>query len=330
MQELNKSAFNNNSPSTTFMTHRYYPKETLKMKKMNILSIAIVIVTTIFSFSSCAFIEATNQTSTPQDKYELMREAETLKKQGDGSMNQENYEEAIEYYTEAIGLYIDALSMPAQLYSSAYIQDRTGERGGTSDYQINQRILERDRATDNDIHNILPALYLARGTCYYMLEDFNEALEDYDKVVSSLPTFGYVYKLRSLIYIEKEEYGKAFVEINKALKYTPDDAGAFFIRANVYRRMGNYDDAMADYTSAITFDSSSKTYYYHRGSLYAHHFEDYNKAIADFNVAITLDPNMADAYYKRGNAYENIGNLEQAQKDWDKALALDPNIADSL
>ncbi len=69
--------------------------------------------------------------------------------------------------------------------------------------------------------------YLNRGNVYRKLKQYNQAIEDYNKVISLKPDFALVY----------------------------NNCGV------VFGTLGNYDEEIADYTIAIQYDSTSAEYY---------------------------------------------------------------------
>ena len=102
---------------------------------------------------------------------------------------------------------------------------------------------------------------------YYFLfifknENYDEALEYFQKEVSADAKNGYAYSWMALIYQSKEEYGMALTSVNNALKYIPKKdasflAATYIIRADTY--LGIKDTLMAinDYGNAIRINPSS-------------------------------------------------------------------------
>lgn len=61
--------------------------------------------------------------------------------------------------------------------------------------------------------------------------------------------------------------------------------------------------------------------YINRGVAYAN-LKNYEQAISDYNEAILLNPSLATAYKNRGFVYEEMGEIEKAEKDFAKAREL--------
>jgi rhomboid protease GluP len=58
----------------------------------------------------------------------------------------------------------------------------------------------------------------------------------------------------------------------------------------------------------------------------AHAAERYDAAISRYTQIIQIDPDSAWAYWNRSCAYQELGQLENAQADLDKAREIDPSI----
>jgi len=136
------------------------------------------------------------------------------------------------------------------------------------------------------------------------------------------------YSDRGFAYFLEEEYDKAISDYDEAIRLNPKLAKAYFGRGFTYHKIGDYDKAVSDYSQAIRLNLKFADAYYYRGRVY-HYKEDYDRAISDYNQAIRLNPNDAEAYYKRGGAYLNKENYDKAISDYTKAIQLNPNNAEA-
>lgn len=96
-------------------------------------------------------------------------------------------------------------------------------------------------------------------------------------------------------YRERNDYDLALDNYNRSLELNPDLSSVYTNRGLVYYDMGNYDHALEDYNQAIEkikYEPYLAIAYSNRGNVY-HEKEEYDRAIADYNQALKLDPNFA-------------------------------------
>jgi tetratricopeptide (TPR) repeat protein len=169
--------------------------------------------------------------------------------------------------------------------------------------------------------------YLYRGIEYYVQQDYDNSIKDFNKALEIRPksVLGLFY--RGMAHFNKKDYDRAIADYGQAIRFDPKLALAYNNRGIAYRNKGDYDRAIADYDQAIRLAPNDANAYYNRGTVYGRDKSEYDWAIADYGQAIRLDPNLAEAYYNRGIAYGNKGDYDRAIADHDQAIRLDPNDA---
>ena len=163
------------------------------------------------------------------------------------------------------------------------------------------------------------------------LDDSNSFLALFVKeIIKQFP--GYAYYCRGLAYLASEEYDTAIEDFNKAIKELDahgyddiDHNHVYRARGFAYQRMGNYAAAIGDFTRVIEsggvvmgddFTDRARVYY---------RTEQYDRAIADCDRAIQLDEADAYTYSIRGHAHYELGNDAEAIADCTKAIEHDPD-----
>ncbi|WP_173444314.1 hypothetical protein [Selenomonas ruminantium] len=171
-----------------------------------------------------------------------------------------------------------------------------------------------------------PRLYIERGKYYSQIDEYDNAMMDFNRVIqmNNVPGYwiGMAYYGRAYIYDKFLEYDKVISNLNEAIKVNPKFYDAYAQRAIAYKNKKDYKRALSDISIAIN-ESKSKTvetarYYAVRAGIYEK-IKEYDKEIADYTVAIKLDPEN-DAYYLlRGSAYywhkkDYISDIEDTTK----------------
>ena len=165
------------------------------------------------------------------------------------------------------------------------------------------------------------------GLLYYLLEEYDLALEEYNTAIELNP-HAEAYYIRGLVYQQQGDYDNFIDDFNKAIELKPNNAYPYYSRGVVYMLNGDYDRAISDFNRAISLNPDFPEAYFNRGAVYRDRGE-YNHSIADYNRAIQLEPNEAEAYNNRGNVYDKKGEYDLAITDFNRAIQLNPNYSDA-
>lgn len=158
------------------------------------------------------------------------------------------------------------------------------------------------------------AEYLSiKGGTEVSLGKFDDALEDYTKVIELAPTAG-GYTDRAFAYNCKGQYAEGLADCEKAIALDPKYARAYQTRGWCYNGLKDYKLALASINKAIDLKLVGADVYNNRGCAYKD-LGKYNEAIADYTLAISKDKNYATPYYGRALTYDKLGKKDLAAKD---------------
>lgn len=167
--------------------------------------------------------------------------------------------------------------------------------------------------------NNLPDTYaFTRGVEAYSEENYDDALDWFNREISEHPDNGYAYVYVSMMRYDNQEYGQALSAIDNALKRLPKKdkewrSLSLASRAELYAAMNDTIKALNDLSKAIQTDPSNSRFYNSRAQL---HYEQgkYDLADADYQKMISLD---------RGDVmgYMGMGRNANAKKRWDDAIS---------
>jgi len=129
-------------------------------------------------------------------------------------------------------------------------------------------------------------------------------------------------------YYKKNEFDKAIECYNKALEICPDLLETYFNRGLAYTRKQMYDKAIKDLNKVIELNPNLAEAYYTRG-LVNEYRKDYKSAISDYDTSISLDPTYTRAKKQKVSVYikilknrtEKSRNLLDYIKDNEKKLS---------
>jgi tetratricopeptide (TPR) repeat protein len=168
--------------------------------------------------------------------------------------------------------------------------------------------------------------YNSRGTAYYILGNYRQAIEDLNRAIEIKPDFADAYYNRGLAYNDLHNYKQAIEDYSRAIEIKPAYTGAYNDRGVAYNELGNYRQAIEDLNRAIEIKPDFAEAYYNRGNAY-NGLGNYRQAIEDFSRAITIKPGYADAYNNKGAAYIGLGNYRQAIEDFSRAIEIKPDFS---
>jgi len=209
----------------------------------------------------------------------------------------------------------------------------------------------------------LPEVYLERGTCYFRLKEYRQALKDLDFGLSLDDSNHVLYMQRAMVFytLLKPEY--AIQDFGAALQFVNNDSTRLAIKLNLgsahmmnrdfkgahsefkeilnldpthvaaltnmgvaLNNLGRPDEALLYLQKAVGVNPKDPASHINIGFHYLRK-EEFADAIPHFDKAIDLKPNAALAYNNRGYAKLKVGQTLDALNDVNKSLRLFPSNA---
>ncbi|ALI35600.1 TPR repeat-containing protein YrrB [Candidatus Nitrosocosmicus oleophilus] len=128
-------------------------------------------------------------------------------------------------------------------------------------------------------------------------------------------------------YGEKEasrnNFEKALDIFDKVIRLDPTFDSAYGDKALVFDKMGILDESLKMYSKALEINPKNRITWHNMG-LTLIKKKRVDEAINCFDKAISIDKNYSKAWYNKGRCLEMQGNLENAQICLTKAKKLDP------
>ena len=143
----------------------------------------------------------------------------------------------------------------------------------------------------------------------------------YDHTLKVTDNNWFIYYNRGVGYTQLDNYRQAIEDFNRAIEIKPGFADAHNNRGSAYYVLGNYKQAIEDLNRAIEIKPGFAEAYYNRGIAY-NGLGNYRQAIEDYGRAIEINPGFVDAYNNRAAFYLNQGNKELGCHDAQKACKL--------
>ena len=100
----------------------------------------------------------------------------------------------------------------------------------------------------------------SRAACRFILHLYQEAVEDYTKVLQFNPSYAQAYCERAHCYIYLKDFEAAMHDCNQAIMLSPKYAEAYFRRGNINYKLGNKVDACVDWIKASGLGNQAVNY----------------------------------------------------------------------
>jgi tetratricopeptide (TPR) repeat protein len=239
------------------------------MKRQKLISCAL-----LFSFIACLIILIGCGTEKDGGKIPITTKSEKAKEyflKGRDLWEKLRFQESIQFFENAVSedpdfgmayLYLSFVVPSAKgfwenLDKAISLADRVseGERlwiqgveAAAYGFAMKQRELYRKlvRAYSNDerAHNLL-------GNHYFVQEDYELAIEEYNKATQINPNFSQPYNQLGYAQRFLENYGEAERAFKKYIELIPDDPNPYDSYAELLMKMGKYDESIEQYRKAL-------------------------------------------------------------------------------
>ncbi len=217
---------------------------------------------------------------------------------------------------------------------------RQGQKVESIQHFLESIALRRDLNGDND--PLLADTYNKLGVNYYMVGEFDKALEAYQKalhlsdrvevkpivIAEICNNIGIVLKLKGDL-VESLDYYHRSLELKESV-LPPEDAklgSTYNNLGNLHRIMGQSEMAMIYYEKAESiFKAKYGAHYPMVGKIYLNMGiiytlnGDYGRALQYLNHALTILENDETSAEEIASVYNNLGNVYYQLKDYEKSL----------
>ncbi len=230
------------------------------------------------------------------------------------SMNLDQLNEALNYYTKALDM---NPRLADAMVGKGYVLTQLG--------QYTEAMAMYKKATD--INPRVDNVNLFRGMTYYMMEDYEAALDDLKKQPQNKnpELMAAIYFVRAEIEHKLGILDSAKVDYERSLDLNTNDTDTWASYGYLLWDIQQVDQAAEAFTKALSLNNKNFEALLYFALLEGER-ENYLKAIHWMAGAIELEPEMADLYFYRGLWFmEKDEQLPNAVTDFEKAIQLEVN-----
>jgi tetratricopeptide (TPR) repeat protein len=138
--------------------------------------------------------------------------------------------------------------------------------------------------------------YLSRGVAYFRMEQFDNAVQDFNIVIDMNSGNFRAYFYRGILYMAEKEYEKAIKDFDITIKIKSDYGAAFFARGTAYAQIGNEYEAQRSIQTAMSCTETSMQWV----------ADHYGMFRTQFDQAMALMPGEDDFSDDRSERIKNL------------------------
>jgi len=167
--------------------------------------------------------------------------------------------------------------------------------------------------------------FKSRAEAHYAVEDFKNALKDFNSYLRLNPKDSYTYYNRGILKNDIGSFDGAIQDFSAAIKYSSANPSDFyFARGSVNQSLKHYAKAISDYNIALKHSPDNKDALNNLGLLFIEK-KDFQAAVPWFDKALKLNSDLVNSLFNRAYALIELGRGKEALADLEHALAISPD-----
>ncbi len=166
--------------------------------------------------------------------------------------------------------------------------------------------------------------YYNLGIVYFNSKKYDEAIEQFNSVITALPNFDKPYYGRGLIYEKQKKYNLAIDDFKKVTEFNPNDFKPYYYLGKISVLDKNFKDAQTYLDKAQSLNPDYAPIYFEMGNIY-YDQNLYRKSIEYYKKATELDNNNVQYHLILGETYYRSQIYYNALTEFNFVLSLQPN-----
>ncbi|UMZ73581.1 tetratricopeptide repeat protein [Natranaerofaba carboxydovora] len=167
---------------------------------------------------------------------------------------------------------------------------------------------------------------LERGLGYFDLLMYDEARNEFEKVVKLNPNMIIGHFYLGIANAEKGNYEEGLKELRLVLALIKEDElkGVIYnLIGNIYIKQKEFEKALINFSRATEYNSNLFDAYFNLGATYFN-LGEFDKSESTFKMALQLKTGDWETHLNLGKALSYQGKLKEALNHYKRALALNP------
>ncbi|MEI8203209.1 MAG: tetratricopeptide repeat protein [Bacteroidota bacterium] len=249
--------------------------------------------------------------------FSCINQSEKNLKLGKEMLAKNNFSEAKKYVDEIIK---DSTNKDSLLFEAYFL------RGIINDSLKDQKQAYKDYSSALKLNKNCAECYYNIGMIYWWDSVNNvKAIEYFSEAIKINQNYSNAYIGRANAYYDLNEIENAITDFNKVVILYPDSFNGYFQRGIFYKNIGKKDSAIADFIMAVKFDKiydkKADPYFFLIPLLFEKGSNE--DAVKYLTLAIKKYPKSAEYYSKRGAIFYTLKRFNESINDLTKAIEID-------
>ena len=235
---------------------------------------------------------------------------------GNSHLILKNFEKALFYFEEALKI---KSKLPLALKGKCICLYELNKKE-----EANQIIDELDKNNNNKKENEDEYKYLIKGNMAKDENNFQEAINYYDKSIEKNKNCHEAYYNKALCEIALNQKDKALNNLDIALNIKKDFPEALDAKGCIYYSDNKYFEALKCYDELLEKIKINDDYFFKKGSILME-LKQYEDAIKSLDEVLKLNPNHIKAMILKGNCYDFLDLNKESLEIYDNIIIKDNN-----
>lgn len=171
-----------------------------------------------------------------------------------------------------------------------------------------------------------PYAYFSKGYAHFYLNEYDQAIEDFNTALTQQYTPVEVYKIRWNAYYNKKDYANALKDVQEAIKLEPSNGFLYTAQGDIYRDQNLDKEALDSYAEAAKLDQNNPDVPYYMAVIYAKTGQYDQQGAAALKAVEKGTKYPGEAWYLRGDALQRERQYQQAADAYERALVAKPTV----
>ena len=126
--------------------------------------------------------------------------------------------------------------------------------GSASRYNESLQAFDKALALNTTTNTTNAEAWRGKGVVYSDLEDYNEALNCFDKATQTDPSYGQAWRSKGILLLKMGRPEDSIQALDRALRIDPNDVDSLTMKAQALSALGRYEDAADIFDRAMRID----------------------------------------------------------------------------
>ncbi len=172
------------------------------------------------------------------------------------------------------------------------------------------------------------ALYYVTATYFETIEEYDCAIDAYEKMLEIDPDEASIYTSISYCYSQQENNEKAFEYVEKAIRHNEFSSYNHYRKGRILTDMKEYDMAITCFLKSLDYDKTDVDSFQWISYCYSM-LKDYEKSIEYANRAILLNKEDCYSYFRKAWAFQEMGKFEEAIRFYKQCIDYNDRYIDA-